>query len=271
MRITDRMRYNSTRGDLNRLHTRSSKIYQELSSGRRINRPSDDPFGALQATALSTHRRLLDQYSRNIDTARINLYAADNAMGQAVTMLTQARTLLITGVSVVGESETHAVMADSMAEIKEELFNLANGRVGDNFIFGGFQNTRKPYTQDEITGRISYRGDQGTMRIEVGEGALLDTALQGASAFGVGSTIATLANTGAYGEEPSLIGRYTGANDLDITLEAVSAGQVTYPLHPDDAAIAPAPVRFSMTTNGGAPDLFYSADDILINIKLYLA
>ena len=50
MRITDKMRFNSTRSDLSRLHNRSTKVYRELSSGKRINRPSDDPFGVLQAT-----------------------------------------------------------------------------------------------------------------------------------------------------------------------------------------------------------------------------
>ena len=95
MRITDKMRFNTTRSDLNRLQNRSSKVYKELSSGKRINRPSDDPFGALQATGLKTHQRLLDQYSRNIDTARINLFAADNALGQAVDIMTEMRTITI--------------------------------------------------------------------------------------------------------------------------------------------------------------------------------
>ena len=44
MRITEKMRFNSSRTDLSRLQNRSNKVYKELSSGKRINRPSDDPF-----------------------------------------------------------------------------------------------------------------------------------------------------------------------------------------------------------------------------------
>ena len=128
MRITDRIRFNVSRSDLNRLHSRSSKIYKELSSGKRINRPSDDPFGALQATSLTTHKRLLDQYARNIDTARINLYAADNALGQSVDVITEARTTILTAVSAVGDEKSHSVMADKISQLKEQLFNLANSR-----------------------------------------------------------------------------------------------------------------------------------------------
>ena len=183
MRITDRIRFNTSRSDLNRLHNRSGKIYKELSSGKRINRPSDDPFGALQATSLSTHKRLLDQYARNIDTARISLYAADNALGQSVDVITEARTTILSSVSAVGDEKSHSVMADKVSQLKEQLFNLANSRVGDTYIFGGFQSTRKPYTIDAVTNRVSYRGDIGAMQLEIGEGSLVETTLKGASAF----------------------------------------------------------------------------------------
>ena len=163
MRITDKMRYSSTRGDMNRLQMRSNKIYKELSSGKRINRPSDDPFGTLQATGLTTHKRLLDQYSRNIDTARINLFAADNALNQAVSIMTEARTTTISAISVLGDGKSHKVMADSISQLKEQLFNLSNSRVGETYIFGGTQSTRKPYTIDEITGKISYVGNTDSM------------------------------------------------------------------------------------------------------------
>ena len=177
---------------MNRLHNRSGKLYKELSSGKRINRPSDDPFGVLQATGLTTHKRLLDQYGRNIDTARINLYAADNALNQAVNIMTEMRTITISSVSALGDDKSHSVMADSISQLKERLFNISNSRVGETYIFGGTQSTRKPYTIDGVTGKISYIGDMNSMKLEVGEGALVDTTLQGTSAFGGGSAIISI-------------------------------------------------------------------------------
>jgi flagellar hook-associated protein 3 FlgL len=225
MRITDKMRFNTTRSDLNRLQNRSSKIYKELSSGKRINRPSDDPFGALQATGLKTHQRLLDQYSRNIDTARINLFAADNALGQSVTAITEARSTLISAVSVLGDPQSHEVMADSMAQIKEQLFNLANSRVGDTFIFGGFQSTRKPYTVDSVSNRVSYRGDGGAMQLEIGEGSLVESTLKGSTAFGGGSQTAALSAGSTYQGQPVIVGEYDGSlGNIDVTVEAATAG-----------------------------------------------
>lgn len=225
MRITDKMRFNSARSDLSRLHNRSSKVYRELSSGKRINRPSDDPFGVLQATGLTTHKRLLDQYGRNIDTARINLYAADNSLGQAVNIMTEARTTTISAVSVVGDGNSHSVMADNIAQLKEQMFNLANSRVADTFIYGGFQSTRKPYTLDSVTGKVSYIGDTGAMKLEVGEGSLVDTTLQGTAAFGGGSALAETSAGAGYQGQPSVIGDYNGLlGNVRVVVRAVNAG-----------------------------------------------
>ena len=249
MRITDRIRFGTTRNDMNRLQNRSNKLYKELSSGKRINLPSDDPFGALQATGLKTHQRLLEQYDRNISTARINLYAADNALSQAVNVLTEARTLAITGVSVVGDTDSHRVMADGISQLKEQLFNLANSRVGDTFIFGGFQHTRKPYTQDALTGEVAYRGDRGAMKVEIGEGSLLDTTLEGAAAFGGGSATVSV-NSAGYTGIPTIFGAYNGTDNMRVNVTVVNGGS------PDTATYAlqltgPGGVGILNDDNGG--------------------
>lgn len=248
MRITDKMRFNSTRNDMNRLHNRSSKLYKELSSGKRINRPSDDPFGVLQATGLTTHKRLLDQYSRNIDTARINLYAADNALNQAVDIMTEMRTITISSVSALGDDQSHSVMADSISQLKERLFNISNSRVGETYIFGGTQSTRKPYTVDGVTGKISYIGDMNSMKLEVGEGALVDTTLQGTSAFGGGSAIASVSAGAGYTGQPAVIGDYDGSlGNVHVEVTAINPG---------DADTATFSVSFdggiTVDNNGGA-------------------
>ena len=226
MRITDKIRYNATRSDLNRLHNRSSKLYRELSSGKRINRPSDDPFGALQATGLATHGRQLTQYLRGIDTAKIQLFASDNALSQGVSSITEARTILLSAVSVVGDDQNHEVMADTVSQLREQLFNLSNSRVGDTYLFGGFQQTRPPYVQDPVTGKISYRGDAGQMKVEVGEGVVLETTLQGTAVWGGGSALAELSAGSGFTGEASVMGDYDGSRgNVRVTVEVINAGE----------------------------------------------
>jgi flagellar hook-associated protein 3 len=225
MRITDKIRYNATRGDLTRLQNRSVKLYKELSSGKRVNRPSDDPFSALQASSLTTHQRQLEQFARNLDTAKIQLYAADNALNQAVGVITEARTTTLSAVSVVGDKDSRRVMADTVSQLKEQMFNLANSRVGDTFIFGGFQSTQRPYTRDAVTGVVSYRGDSGAMQLEVGEGTLQQTTLMGSTVFGGGSSVASLSAGASYTGLPTVIGQYNGAlGNVRVKLEAMTAG-----------------------------------------------
>jgi flagellar hook-associated protein 3 FlgL len=183
MRVTDRLRFNSGRSDINRLRSKSSELYKQITSGNKINKPSDDPFGALQAAGLDSHKRLINQYARNIDTAKIQLSATDNALGQAVDAITSARTISLGILSATGDARSRSVMADNINQIKDQLFNLGNTRVGDTYLFGGFQNSKPPYTKD-ATGNIVYVGDEGKMQLEIGEKLRLDTTLKGGAAFG---------------------------------------------------------------------------------------
>ncbi len=184
MRVTDRLRFNSGRADMNRLRSKSADLNKQITSGNRINKPSDDPFGALQAAGLDTHKRLIAQYARNIDSAKIQLSATDNALGQAVDAITSARTITLGVLSATGDARSRRVMADNINQIKDQLFNLANTRVGDTYLFGGFQNTKPPYVKNATTGQVSFIGDEGKMQLEIGEKLKIDTTLKGGSAFG---------------------------------------------------------------------------------------
>jgi flagellar hook-associated protein 3 FlgL len=184
MRVTDRLRFNSGRADMNRLRSKSADLNKQITSGNRINKPSDDPFGALQAAGLDTHKRLIAQYARNIDSAKIQLSATDNALGQAVDAITSARTITLGVLSATGDARSRSVMADNINQIKDQLFNLANTRVGDTYLFGGFQNTKPPYVKNATTGQVSFIGDEGKMQLEIGEKLKIDTTLKGGSAFG---------------------------------------------------------------------------------------
>jgi flagellar hook-associated protein 3 FlgL len=140
-------------------------------------------------------------------------------------------------------------MADTISQLREQMLNLSNSRVGDTFIFAGLQNGQKPYTKDPVTGRISYRGDQGTMQLEIGEGSLVETTLQGASAFGGGSATASLSAGSTYTGEPSVLGTYNGSDNIKVTVTALAGGSpetVSYSVTIDDG--------FSVSTddNGGA-------------------
>jgi flagellin-like hook-associated protein FlgL len=154
--------------------------------------------------------------------------------------MTEARTITISSVSAVGDAKSHSVMADSITQLKEQLFNLSNSRVGETYIFGGTQSTRKPYTRDEVTGKISYIGDTNSMKLEVGEGSLVDTTLKGTTAFGGGSALASIAPGSTYTGQPSVIGDYNGSlGNVHVEVTAVTPGTA-------DTA------TFSVSFDGGA-------------------
>ena len=71
--------------------TRLAGTQLQLSSGKRINKPSDDPIGAAQILGLSESLKVTEQYQKNIDHARSRLELEDAALGSVGNALQRAR------------------------------------------------------------------------------------------------------------------------------------------------------------------------------------
>jgi hypothetical protein len=70
MRVTEKTRIDMPRARIAELRTRSGKYNEQIVSGRRVNKPSDDPLGALRIGVLETQKTKVEQFDRNLDRGR---------------------------------------------------------------------------------------------------------------------------------------------------------------------------------------------------------
>src|SRR5690242_11975811 len=83
---------------------------QELSTGRRVNQPSDDPSATAIAIGIHWQGAQDDQFTRNISSVRGLLQTADSTMSSVVTALTQAVTLGVQAGSFALSSSDRATL-----------------------------------------------------------------------------------------------------------------------------------------------------------------
>ena len=95
LRITDQGLANSRLGWVGDNRARAAEAERAVSSGRRIDQPSDDPAGATQILRHQARLRRIEQYSRNNSTARLWINGADGALQAAATGLGRAKTLAV--------------------------------------------------------------------------------------------------------------------------------------------------------------------------------
>jgi flagellar hook-associated protein 3 FlgL len=125
---------------LDRLQTRLSsyeRAQSELSTGRRILQPSDDPAGARRAMSLRSALNAREQELKNAGDATGWLNAADSQLQTAMTRLGRVQDLATQGASA-GDASTKSALAKEIREIAAEIEGIANTRHLDRPLFGGF-------------------------------------------------------------------------------------------------------------------------------------
>lgn len=144
------------------------RTQQQLSSGKRINRPSDDPSGAAQLVGLSDSLDLTRQYQRNIDSIRSRLQLEESSLAGIGDALQRARELAVQGLNDTYGPVERSGIALEIRQIVDEVVGLANRKDGaGEYLFGGFQGQSVPFSHDGV-GNFSYAGDQGQRLIQVG-------------------------------------------------------------------------------------------------------
>jgi len=144
-----------------------AKTQLQLSTGKRINKTSDDPLGATQLLPLKDMISIHEQYSRNSNTARGRLSFEDNTLGQFNAVLVRINELTIQGNNDVLDATSRSAIAEEMRRNLETLVDLANTRDGNgDYLFAG-DNVRNPAVVENPPGTFTYAGDSGQRQLQI--------------------------------------------------------------------------------------------------------
>jgi flagellar hook-associated protein 3 FlgL len=149
----------TTRGMLNN-QADLLRTQQQLSTGRRLLVPSDDPGAAGQAHAVRADEALAAQLAASRSTARSALELAEGRLGAASGLLSSARSLIVAaGNGALAPADRQSIALE-LRSLYDELLGMANSRDGEGrYLFAGYQDTAQPFTQ--TTSGVLYNGDQG--------------------------------------------------------------------------------------------------------------
>ena len=185
MRITHTMLTDRLLGNLRTQQDRISQAHEQVSTGRRINRPSDDPAGARAAVTQRADLAGLARQKAAVAEAADWTDATDTALGGIADLLHRARELAVQGANgnyTTSDREKIAAEIDQLAAAAKER---ANARVGDRFIFSGTATTTAPYATGATD---TYAGDAGAVLREIGPGVTVQVNQLGSQILGSGQT-----------------------------------------------------------------------------------
>lgn len=166
MRVTNNMLVMNFMNDYNNNLERMQKDQNMLSSGKRINKPSDDPVAVASSLRIKTDISRNDAYTKNVDDATSWLDLTDSALGQLGDLLQRTRELAVQGSNGTLTQNDMQKIADEIGQLKAQMIQVGNTQYNGRYIFAGFKTTTQPFTDASN----SYSGDSGAIQFEVGAG-----------------------------------------------------------------------------------------------------
>lgn len=167
MRVTNSMLSKSFLRDLNRNQNNLKKINNQLSSGKEISRPSDNPYKAARSMQLSSDIKAAIQYNENIKDTTNWLDTTDTALQQLEKSFQRIRGLMVSGGNAAYGSDEKKAIKDEINEKVNEIAQILNTNFDGKYIFGGTKVNSKPVAvqADGTTGnnKLYYSSSDGTI------------------------------------------------------------------------------------------------------------
>lgn len=167
---------------MQRLQSALDHTQRQISSGRRILTPSDDPVAASRALEIRESLSRLEQFDRNANIAQNRLSQEESALSSVNNVLQRVRELALQANNASQSNESRQMIAVEMREQLDNLVQLANQKDGNGkFLFAGNLDDTEPVAR--MGANFTYNGDHGQRYIQVGEGRQVADGDSGAAVF----------------------------------------------------------------------------------------
>ncbi|MTI86456.1 MAG: flagellar hook-associated protein 3 [Balneolaceae bacterium] len=180
MRITQKTIFGNFMRDINKNRSEMAKIQSDLSSGRRVRVPSQDPVSFQRSRILEENIRQEEQYQSNINSGLRQSRLAQEALDETIDRLIEIKGLVVQGASSSAGESNRANMADEISGIRDSLVGTLNLSYGDRYLFAGTNSAERPFELDNTAvGGVADTSNDKPPQALAGDGVNIDLSVTG--------------------------------------------------------------------------------------------
>lgn len=181
IRTTFPLMFARANSSIQRHTARIGAAQEQLTTGLRVNRPSDDPLASRSILNYQALETQLDARLKNITDARAKL-------DSSVSQILAAKEVLLKAKDIALESPQDfefEALANQVAGMRERLLQIANSQVGSQYLFGGTDLTDRPFAAQTTTefGEVQYQGADDRYTFSLEQAVSVDLYLTGREIF----------------------------------------------------------------------------------------
>ncbi len=182
MRISTNTLYQNGTTQITNLQSDVAKLQQEISSGKRIQSPSDDPVAASAALEVSFNQSVNSKFADNRTAATNKLNGLDTTLSSISDIMTAAQSSLVSAGNGTLSDTDRASIATTLSQSLQQLIGIANSKDAyGNYQFSGFKTQTQPFTA--TASGATYNGDSNEQSIQVDSNTQITVSAAGNNVF----------------------------------------------------------------------------------------
>ena len=166
--------------------TKLVDLQSQISSGKRVNKPSDDVLAGISVVSANSSLSKIENYLKTLDNAQNELDVTEKTLSMSLDYINKAKELTIQAANASSGPQELSAINSEIEQIIEQIKNFGNTKFGTKYIFGGFQTDSPPFTVP-AAGEVEYSGSpygSHEREIEISEGVTTSINLSGDQVFG---------------------------------------------------------------------------------------
>src|SRR6478736_2586558 len=186
MRVTQGMLAANSLKQISNSYNKLETLQNQLSTGKKITRPSDDPIVATKGMAYRSNLSEVNQYKRNLTEAQSWFDSSESGLEQVNSILQRTKELVVQGLNGTNESDDRQAIAREIEQLKLDYMQVGNTQVAGNYIFNGV-NVGAPPISENASGIIESNINLDPFSVEVSKGIQLRVNIHPENIFGQGA------------------------------------------------------------------------------------
>lgn len=178
MRVTQNIVYQNYLNDIMRKQESLYKLHLQLSTGKMLNAPSDDPTKVSRVLNSRSLLSDIDQYGKNIDSGLSYLSMAEDKLQSVKDVLSSIQEIAVSESTGTSDAQSRQNSAAAVSSFFNQLVNLGNAYDGNNYIFSGYETQTAAFDSTGV-----YQGDANKFSIKINSTTTVAIGINGGEVF----------------------------------------------------------------------------------------
>lgn len=167
MRVTNNATFIRNAADLEHAAERLADWQRQVSSGKKVQSPSDDPYVASAGVRERDQIAAQDQYLEAADSASARLSVIDTVLSDVLMRLTDVKTTILSARGSTATPAQRSAAAEQLRSLRDALASDLNTSFRGTYLFGGSGGTAVPYSSQPDGTVVANAMDQAPVSLDI--------------------------------------------------------------------------------------------------------